>query len=36
MKEPVAPMGLLGPGKAKERVLIAVDEPEALRAALGL
>lgn len=36
LKESAAPMGLLGPGKAREQVLIAVDEPEALRAALGL
>lgn len=36
LKEPAAPMGLLGPGKAKERILIAVDEPEGLRAALGI
>jgi hypothetical protein len=36
LKEPVAPMGLLGPGKPKEWVLLAVDDPEALRAALGI
>ncbi len=36
LKEPVAPVGLLGPGRARERVLIGVDEPEALRRALSL
>ncbi|MBK8725947.1 MAG: hypothetical protein IPL96_07775 [Holophagaceae bacterium] len=36
LKAPAAPMGLLGPGRTRDRVLIAVDEPEALRAALGL
>jgi len=36
LKEPAAPMGLLGPGRPKERVLLAVDDPDALRAALGI
>lgn len=36
LREPLRPMGLLGPGKAKDRVLISVDEPEALIEALGL
>lgn len=33
---PIAPMGLLGPGKPKSIVRIAVDDPEAFKAALGL
>ncbi len=36
LSEPVAPVGLLGRGKPKARVRIAVDEPEAFRKALGL
>lgn len=35
LSEPLSPTGFLGLGKAKSRVRIAVDDPEALRAALG-
>lgn len=36
LSEPMAPVGLLGRGKPKSRVRIAVDEPEVFWKALGL
>lgn len=36
LRQPVAPLGLLGRGRPKDRVRVFVDEPEALRRALGL
>ena len=35
LTEPVRVMGLLGPGRAKTRVIVASDDPEALRHALS-
>lgn len=35
LKEPAAPLGLLGPGRPKARVRVFVDDPEGLRRALG-
>ncbi len=35
LKAPIAPLGLLGPGKARDRVRVFVDDPEGLRKALG-
>ncbi len=34
LKEPCRPLGLLGPGKAVTRVILAVDDPEAFRRAV--
>lgn len=36
LREPAAPLGLLGPGKARDRVRVFVDDPERLRMALGV
>jgi hypothetical protein len=36
LREPLRPVGFLGPGKARPYVLIAVDDPEAFRTALGI
>jgi hypothetical protein len=35
LRAPVRPIGVLGPGRARDHLLIAVDDPVALRAALG-
>ncbi|MFN8012080.1 MAG: hypothetical protein U0P81_11840 [Holophagaceae bacterium] len=36
LRSPAVPLGFLGPGKAKARVRVFVDDPEGLRRALGL
>jgi hypothetical protein len=32
---PVVPVGVLGPGRAGDRVLVSADDPEALRSAIA-
>jgi hypothetical protein len=36
LRAPASPMGLLGPGKAKDRVRVFVDDPVGLQGTLGV